>query len=337
MLDKVGSLLKAMTPPAAPTTQLDSLVKAALDRADKLEDKLFTLQAQQLTFFQSMLQQGQSKPADPSAPKRSVEAGTPATPSEMLRELVKLKEGLGNLTGDTEHGTESAARSNPNAPWWASLLQNLPQLVQGGAAIASMIAVASYNNAIAKTGAGQPTPVAMPTIPPPTEADTGAELLPPPPPSSGAETDLPQPGDTTLNAYHHFLAQLEKPLLLAMENNEPGDQFAEKLVGWQGQVAYDLLHGLGRDQVIQILSTYRPIWSVVSTIPQKFSQFLDEFLSYGDQEQPPNLPLSPPPPSHSPIGAVSSTGDITEAHAKIHNPRAGKKGQAHNPAGPVTR
>lgn len=332
MLDKVGNLLKTMAPPAASTTQLDTLVKAALDRADKLEDKLFTLQAQQLTFFQSMLQQGQqARSADSPPSKRSPESATPATPSEMLRELVKLKEGLGNLTGDGEHASESSPRSNPNAPWWASLLQNLPQLMQAGAAIASMVAVASYNNAIAKTGAGQPTPVAMPTIQPPAETEPSDEL-PPPPPSDGAQTNLPQPGDTTLNAYHHFLAQLEKPLLLALENNEPGDQFADKLVGWQGQVAYDLLHGLGRDSIIQIMSTYRPIWSVVSTIPAKFSQFLDEFLSYGDQEQTPD---PSPPPSRAPgqvtVGAVSSTGDITEAHVKIHNPRAGKK----NPAGPA--
>jgi hypothetical protein len=136
-----------------------------------------------------------------------------------------------------------------------------------------------------------------------------------------------------LNAYHHFLAQLEKPLLLALENNEPGDQFAEKLVGWQGQVAYDLLHGLGRDAVIQILSTYKPIWSVVSTIPQKFSQFLDEFLSYGE-EQVPDLPPMQPQPSqaHAQPQAVG-------AGVKVHNPRAGtgKKAQTQNPSGPATQ
>lgn len=329
MIESVGNLLKTLVPPAAPNNQLDMLVAAALKRSDTLEEKLFTIQAQQLTFLQSMLTQSQqiSKPtADAATPRRAAAEGMPATPIEMLRDLVKLKEGLSNLTGDASAAEAPVSRSNPNAPWWASLLQNLPQLVQGGAAIASMIAVASYNNAIAKTGTGQPTPVAMPTITPPAETEPNEEL-PPPPPSDGAETNLPQPGDTTLNAYHHFLAQLEKPLLLALENNEPGDQFAEKLVGWQGQVAYDLLHGLGRDSVVQILSTYRPIWSVVSTIPQKFSQFLDEFLSYGDQEQLPDLPPAPPPPPGQPVAASPGM--------KVHNPRAGKAHKAT--PGPVTQ
>lgn len=354
MLDKVGNLLRSLSPtPAGPPldkegrpipSSLDVLVAASLQRTTDLERRLHETQTQQMSFLQNMILESRKAPAAPSTAMQPTQrqaaegtSATPATPLEMLRELVKLKEGLGNLTGDGEHGGEPASRSNPGAPWWASLLQSLPQLIQGGAAIASMIAVASYNNAIAKTGTGQPTPVAMPTIQPPVETEPSDEL-PPPPPSSGAETNLPQPGDTTLNAYHHFLAQLEKPLLLALENNEPGDQFAEKLVGWQGQVAYDLLHGLGRDQVIQILSTYRPIWSVVSTIPQKFSQFLDEFLSYGDQEQPPDFPPAPPPPAPPNQPRTQAAPPVVDAAGvggKAHNPRAGK---AHkNPTGPVTQ
>ncbi len=345
MLDRVGNLLRTFAPaPAAVAldrdgrpvpSSLDVMVAASLQRTAELEKRLHETQTQQMAFLQSMVLKAQESQASapaaaPSSAKHTAAAdgGQPATPSEMLRELVKLKEGLSNLTGDADSGgaSEPAVRSNPNAPWWTVLLQRLPEVMQAGAAIASMVAVASYNNAIAKTGTGQPTPVTLPAPQPQPQPDMGdREELLPPPPSDGAETSLPQPGDATLNAYHHFLAQLEKPLLLAMENNESGDQFAEKLVGWQGQVAYDLLHGLGRDSIIQIMATYRPIWSVVSTIPQKFSQFLDEFLSYGDQEQSPDLLPVSPPPSGQPV--VVSPG------IKAHNPRTGKPHK--NPSGPA--
>jgi hypothetical protein len=305
---------------------MDALVAASLARADKLEDKLAVAQSQQLTFLQTLLTQSQqAKPAPESpAAKRAAAEGSPATPLEMLRELVKLKDGLAGLTDTGASDSTPASRTNPgNQPWWAALLQHLPQIMQAGATIASMAAVASYNSAIAKTGTGTPTPVAMPAIAPPSaepELEPGDES--PQPPAADESDNQPLSGDAAMNAYHMFLSQLRKPLLLALENNEPGDQFAEKLVGWQGQVAYDLLHGLGRDQLIQILSTYKPIWEVVSTIPVKFSQFLDEFMSYGDSESASDLPPVPPQPA--------SPG------AKIHNPRAGKKNPP-NPAGPTAQ
>lgn len=330
MLEKVGELLKAMAPTPA-TNSLDKLIADSLQRSQELEKRLHESSSQQMSFLQNMVLKSQeSQPAAASTTSvtstsaRRADAGQPpTTPLEMLKEMVKLKEALGNLSGDSGSSDLSSARSNPATPWWGTLLQNLPALVQMGATIASMVAVASYNNAIAKTGAGIPTPVAMPTLPTPDEQQEQSQLDSgelPQPPNDGTTTNLPQPGDATVNAYHIFLSALEKPLRLALENNEPGDQFAEKLVGWQGQVAYDLLHGLGRDQLIHILSTYPPIWSVVSAIPTKFSQFLDEFMSYGDGESAPTNQ----PPAHQPEPA---------APPKSHNPRAGKK----NSTVPVTQ
>lgn len=348
MIESVGNLLKSLAPPAASTSQLDMLMAASLKRADTLEEKLFTLQSQQLTFLQSMLTQSQqaqsaaaaARPGEPVAPRRGTADSTvsPSTPLDMLRELIKLKDGLSSLSGESGGGeVQASPRSNPSTPWWAVLLQNLPSLVQMGATIASMVAVTSYNNAVAKTGTGNPAPVPVPVITPPADTDAkdepGSDTEIPLPPADATASDLPQPGDATLNAYHIFLRQLEKPLILALENNEPGDQFAEKLVGWQGQVAYDLLHGLGRDQLIQILSTYPPIWTVVSAIPSKFNQFLEEFMSYGDADSGDSIDAAPAHPAHPPAHAPAP------APAKGHNPRATKKSPSPNPnpAGPATQ
>lgn len=120
-------------------------------------------------------------------------------------------------------------------------------------------------------------------------------------------------------AYHSFLAQLEKPLRMSLDNNETGDTFAEKLVEFHGQMAYDVLHNLGRDQLIQILSTYPPIWTVVSAMPQKFSQFLDEFMAYGDEPPADTHPALPPKADKQKVDGV------TERMDRLHTVRAGGK------------
>lgn len=294
MLDKVAGILKALAPavvaPVQQTgpSQSDMLLQAAMTRADKLETRIFDMQASQLTLLQGMLAKSQeATPAAAVQTKTAAPAGAPTTPLEMLKELVKLKDGLGSLTGGdgerADNPTSAAA-----GPWWASLLQNLPTLAQMGMGMMAMYSQASYNNAIAATAAAvqaganpaalAPIAPTMPTMPAP-EIAPGDEIPTPPVQHDAA---LPHPGDATMSAYHQFLAQLEKPLRLSLENNESGEEFAEKLVEFHGQMAYDLLHNLGKDQLIQILATYPPIWQVVTAIPHKFQQFLDEFMSYGD-------------------------------------------------------
>lgn len=336
MLEKLGGVLRFLVPtPVAATgpSQSDAMLTAAMNRSDKLETRIFEMQASQLTLLQTLLAKAQEAPAATAAAaaqaKAPAAAGAPTTPLEMLRELVKLKDGLGSLTGETERGENPAAASGP---WWAAALNNLPSLAQMVMGIMAMYSTASYNNAIARVGAGQPTaPPMLPTIPAASAPEpVPGDEIPSPPPGSG--TPLPTPGDSTMSAYHSFLAQLERPLRLSLENNETGDEFAEKLVEFHGQMAYDLLHNLGKDQLVQILATYPPIWQVVTAIPQKFQQFLDEFLAYGNAPEPP--PPAQPRASHAPNqpleskaqAAEPSSADVTERMDRLHTVRAGAAG-----------
>lgn len=329
MLDKLAGVLKSLAP--APVVQhqqsgpspADMLLQASIARADKLELRIFEMQASQLTLLQGMLAKSQETPPAAGAAK-SAAAGTPGTPTtalEMLRELVKLKDGLGALTGEAERGENPAVAVATGGPWWAAALTNLPQLLQMGMGIMAMYSQASYNNAIARVGAvgGQPAALPMPPVMPEMQAVTAAEPGPGdeiPTPPTNTNTPLPHPGDSTMAAYHAFLAQLEKPLRLSLENNETGEEFAEKLVEFHGQMAYDLLHNLGKDQLIQILSTYPPIWQVVTAIPQKFNQFLDEFMAYGEAPEPPAPPPhSQPHPQPHPQPIQPATGLGAKAHA----------------------
>lgn len=357
LLDKVGNLLKTFAPapvvmPNTSPNSADAMLAAAMARSDRLETRIFEMQTSQLNLLQGMLAKSQESPAVAAAQSRvPAAAGTPATPMEMLRDLVKLKEGLGSLTGDTERG-ENPAAAAAAGPWWAAALNNLPALGQVLLGIMALYSQASYNNAIAATAAGPgqtaalPIAPTMPAIPAP-EPTLGDEI-PPPPPGGGAP--LPHPGDATMSAYHTFLAQLENPLRLSLENNETGDEFAEKLVEFHGQMAYDLLHNLGKDQLINILSTYPPIWQVVTAIPQKFQQFLDEFMSYGEAPPPPPpAQLHLPHATHAPIRPLESkaqaaepgSADVTDRMDRLHSARAGGGGKAaagskppKEPAGP---
>ena len=349
MLEKLGGVLRSLVPtPVASTgpSQSDVMLAAAMNRSDKLETRIFEMQASQLTLLQTLLAKAQEAPTAAAAAaqaKAPAAAAAPTTPLEMLRELVKLKDGLGSLTGETERG-ENPAAAAAGGPWWAAALNNLPALGQVLLGIMAMYSQASYNNAIAATahaGPGQTSalPIAptIPTIPAPEPAP--GDEIPSPPPGSG--TPLPTPGDSTMSAYHSFLAQLERPLRLSLENNETGDEFAEKLVEFHGQMAYDLLHNLGKDQLVQILATYPPIWQVVTAIPQKFQQFLDEFLAYGDAPEPPapprphaphaphapqapHAPHAPHRPLESKAQAAESGGaDVTERVDRLHTVREG--------------
>lgn len=328
MLDKVASVLKALTPTPvvqqqqSGPSQSDTLLQSAMARADKLETRIFEMQASQLTLLQGMLAKSQETPAVVQA-KAAVPAGTPTTPLEMLKELVKLKDGLGSLTGEGERTDNPAPAAG--SPWWASLLQNLPTLGQMALGIMAMYSQASYNNAIAATASATqaganpsatlPIAPTMPVIPA-TEPAPGNNI---PTPPTDTTIPLPHPGDSTMAAYHSFLAQLEKPLRMSLDSNETGDTFAEKLVEFHGQMSYDVLHNLGRDQLLQILSTYPPIWQVVSAMPQKFSQFLDEFMHYGDEPEVPALPAKPDKVR------VEKLDGVTERMDRLHTVRVGGK------------
>jgi hypothetical protein len=39
---------------------------------------------------------------------------------------------------------------------------------------------------------------------------------------------------------------------------------------------------MGKDAILTLLQTYPPIWMAVTQMPQRFNQYLDEFLDYDE-------------------------------------------------------
>lgn len=357
-LTELAKVLKELMPqPAAAASTpagasgekaVDPMLAVFIQKSSELEKRLFDLQASEMAYLRTQLTQSQTAPAAAAAKQSPAAAGAPSTPLEMLRELVKLKDGLGSLTGSSDREDNPSHQTNPQGPWWAPLLQQAPSMMQMVMGIMAMYSQASYNNALARVAPGQPGPAPIPpSIPitaPTEETQTDDNDVTPPPPPANAGVVLPQPGDPDMNAYHLFLSQLEQPLLQALNNNETGDAFAEKLVGWQGQVAYDFLHGMGKENLIRVLSTYRPIWQVVVSIPAKFEQFLDEFLAYGEEPAPPppHAPAPPRPTPHAPTHTdrmdgihAAKMGD-TPAPAPTHKANGGHKPPKPTPSAPTS-
>ena len=251
-------------------------------------------------------------------------------PIEAIRELAAVKNELQDLLGlggkdegdDTGTGTGTGKKS-----FWE---QYLPSLLQVGMVLANSIATSIFNLAVARSGQGTPTaPGGVGALNPGPEADNLVPLPPAQSPASIAGTD------PALAPYHAFLATLKEPLIQSLNQNESGYDFAEKLVEWQGSLAYDYLREMGPDKLVAVLSTYSPIWEYVSRVPLKFQQFLDEFLSYGapePDEPPARAPLAAPNPApvHAAPARVQQaapTAPATPASvATTHKRRSAREG-----------
>ena len=82
------------------------------------------------------------------------------------------------------------------------------------------------------------------------------------------------------SVYLAMLQQIEKPLLAHLNNPEKsGVDFAEAMMAFHGDIAYQATRGLGKEVLMGLLMSYKPIAEVFATIPEQANQFVDEFLS----------------------------------------------------------
>jgi hypothetical protein len=163
----------------------------------------------------------------------------------------------------------------------ASMMETfLPMILPIAGSILGGLNVLFHNMAVAKTGQGMPAP---PPPPPqiPVEQPEMEGADPSNPQSQGVTP--PQEGNVNrLSPMYFFLKKIERPLLEAVSRGDTGDAFAENMIAYEGRMAYDFLKEAGKNQIIAILHDYPPIWTVVSQVPQRFDQFLDQFFAYDD-------------------------------------------------------
>lgn len=305
-VSKVGEIQREVVPPQPDPVKMiegfvtltNSIVSAREGGGDKLTDRLLekldesekraqeALQKQN-DLLQSLLLRGNPSAVAgvPPPPGAGVDLGAAPVSGaagqvgavagggllSQIREMTAVKRELQDLLGiSEEEGAANPARGTASGGF---LERYGPVLLQ----FAMMLGTGIYNLIASRAGA---PPMATPDI-----ASAGQQELPPPPTAPVAAQQVSQPPkDPTLAAIHQYLAQLTEPLLTALNTGESGADFAENMCRFMGQNAYDYLVEMGPDKLIQILSTYPPIWSKVQAIPGRFQQFLSEFFAYSQPE-----------------------------------------------------
>lgn len=235
------------------------LFMAAMQRNDALQSQISKLHEQNTQMLMNLMMQKREEE------KQQETRRNPGGVLDSLEELTKAKDKIRELLGISDD--DKPAKSEEPA-WLRYMPLGLSILNTIGAAIVA----ATHNLAVAKTGAGSPiTPQQLPQQNP-----AEAESLQP----SGSEAQ-----DGQQEAVKEFLERLREPLISSLNAGESGYDFAAKFIDYNGRLSYDYLKELGQDRIIALLSTYPPIWQVASRIPQQFSAFLNEFLSYDEIEE----------------------------------------------------
>jgi hypothetical protein len=128
----------------------------------------------------------------------------------------------------------------------------------------------THNLAVARTGQGEPLgPGSMPAV---EAAQPGMEGMP---------TQNPKPQGEPMNpTILGMLRQIERPFLMFLNDPEKsGADFAEALISFYGRTGYDSIRERGKDTVMGWLLAYPPIGQVISQIPERASQFVDDFMN----------------------------------------------------------
>ena len=252
LMAKTVALLKDLKgSEPAPTGGMVSDV--LLKRIETLETALTAAQEARIKLIEGLLTKSTS------GEQSSALAGAGGKPSlaAQVKELVEAFDALQELRGGEENPVRAATGGKYG---W------IPGAIQGALSLAGMISNIVYN---AKAG-GTPVP---PSAPPVVQPQLAAAM-------EGAAPPGAMPGAPPMDPVRGMLMQLEKPLLSALEQEKTGDEFADTLIGWVGRIPYEQLKSLGKDQIMQMLQTYPPIWAVVMQVPQRFEQFLQEFLDH---------------------------------------------------------
>jgi hypothetical protein len=236
--------------------EISNIYSTVLDREAKLHGTIMGMMESRVQGLEKLIQDRAAAPAQTQA------SGQKDDLSASLDKLLSMKEKFNNLFG----GGESDEKED-KLPAWMSVLQSVTSVLPS---VATAALAASYNMAIAKTGNGIPIPPTAPTeqaaLPAAAEASTDAGK---------------QPGVATIPPFAvAFLKEIEGPFLNYLNDPEKtGVDFAEVMKKWLGDIKYQAVREAGKDTLIALLHAYPPTATVVSRIPERTSEFLDDFLN----------------------------------------------------------
>lgn len=271
MFEKVAGVIAKLQPAAAnaPAAQPGEMLKELtgifttfMDREQKLQGTIMALQSTRMEALEKQVQALLSNPATPATQKDDLAAG--------LDRLLALKDKILALSSSKE---EEAEVREPRLPPWMHLAQTALNVLPNTAA--SMVAM-SHNLAVARTGQGEPIAAGI------IETETPALPAPNPNPTPGGS---PMQLDAiTLN----FLRAIERPLINHLNDpQKTGADFAAWVSDGYGEIGYQAAREKGKDGLMKMLLSYRPIAEVIQQIPERSLQFIDEFLTADDSEEPP--------------------------------------------------
>jgi hypothetical protein len=183
-----------------------------------------------------------------------------------LEKMVGMKEKLQRFLGVGGGSDSDELEREEKVPAWMQLAGEAFKVLP---AIGMQAVAMTHNLAVARTGQGSPLgPGAMPAV----EAVPGIEGMPP---------QNPQPQGEPMNPIVlGMLKQIEKPFLTFLNDPEKsGADFAEALMTFYGRTGYDSIRERGKDTVMAWLLAYPPIGQVISQIPERASQFVDDFMN----------------------------------------------------------
>jgi hypothetical protein len=239
------------------------------------------------------------------APQAQAAAAPKDDLASTLNKILDMKDKIQDAFGGGQEEKEE------KVPLWMTLAQTA---MAGLPALATAILGASYNMAIAKTGAGQPiSPIALPN-PAPGTPGTGA--LP-----AGGAGDSPGPGQSpqpppggmgAQSPYLAFLRQIEHPFINHLNDpSKNGADFASWVTDGYGDIGYQAAKEMGKDALYSLLMSYPPIAQVIQQIPERADAFLEEFI-HADESDNDNGQEDEPQPAETPRSVV----DISPAAAR---------------------
>ena len=279
------------------------IMSLMMNRDKEYYDRLFIMQAQQITELKDSLVKTQTQ--------AQTQETRPKTMLEQISEFSAVRDKMRDMLGIDDEP------QNKGGGW----TDHIPAILQGLTMLGAVIVNAAYNISVARTGQG--TPIAPPNpdaIMTPEQAQavqTGhAAAQPPqfgPPHGQQGQTQQGQPqtqypnqfaqeqaeaayrqlqnngGLQTMTQFHAFLQMIEIPLLKSFQEGESGSDFAAKLIELgdnglfgretTGQQIYDMVTQYGLMMVSTVIKTYNPIWRVVSMTPGKWDTFLSQFFN----------------------------------------------------------
>lgn len=85
--------------------------------------------------------------------------------------------------------------------------------------------------------------------------------------------------------YFQFLRAIEQPFINHLNDpNKTGADFAAWVSDGFGEIGYQSARELGKDALMTLLMSYKPIAQVMGQIPERANQFVDEFLTADQQD-----------------------------------------------------